>query len=431
MGVSTRIETHEAIELLGSARSRTARWVVSMAAIGIREGYASRLSTLPCVVTVNGERLTPREAKERLVIRQPIESGLADSLRLAVQIDPEFLRQTADAMVVREWLQKQGALPEKPTTHQLLNALCTRGKDNPIHLSVDQLRMVRVELQKLGDDERVRLGRRLGASIVVDGYSFLDGKRVDRHVRPINAYLSQSIDKQDDGLTWALAAGTVAGVEWIGPGYRETLTGQRQGDRFGPAALLRLLGAENAPRVSARESTTSMRDESGCHITGAEPDYQRKVLANLSHEPDALLNDSVSPHLSAVIRDIAASAVGEGRSRRARALLAALGRAWDRYRTRATATAAYSYYTFNRLGSVPATWIADAASVQWLTNQANAPARPCDLVSDTLDNVLVFQDLPEKFPARTAAKGARDRVRPRNVDDRWPTRGNSTVPQAN
>jgi hypothetical protein len=105
LDVSTQIETDRAIALLGTARARTPRWVVTMVAAGIEQGYGARLLSLPCVVTVSGERFTPKEAKERLVVRRPVEGGLAERLQLAIQIDPEFLRPTTAATTVREWLR--------------------------------------------------------------------------------------------------------------------------------------------------------------------------------------------------------------------------------------------------------------------------------------------------------------------------------------
>ncbi len=404
IGASQQVSVVDSLDLLREEDGPPAAQVVSLCALAIGAGHERILMTMPCLVTDGGARLTVAAARSALVVQRPLGNVLAVRLGLAVQIHQEYLRGTRASTVVREWLEAQGALSDRTTALQILTSLATRGASESIVLTVDDLRALRDELVKLDDSERSRLGRRLGQGILVDGYAFVNGERHDIKLKPVNGYLPRTIDKQDDGMSWALAAGETPGLEWISPRYGDPLSGQRSGDRFGAAALFRLLGAENAPRLEAAPKTKYLREEGAYELSfNRMPEMQLRAAKNLPRWPEVLLDDYHSPHLSAVVRDIASSPPSEVRTRRARALLAVLTRSWERLRTRKTAGAAYAYYSFNRIGTVPSTWVADAASIPWVTNKAGGLARPCDVVLDTHDNVLVFEGRPSQFLAEAHA----------------------------
>src|SRR5207249_108455 len=101
------------------------------------------------------------------------------------------------------------------------------------------------------------------------------------------------------------------------------------------------------------------------------------------------LEDSESPDLVAVLKDIARDRRPTRRRGRAAAILAVLGRAWDRLAEAAEVTAADDYRTWVSKGTVRALWMWEAATIWWLDDDRGTPARPLDLRVRTAATVAV------------------------------------------
>jgi hypothetical protein len=78
------------------------------------------------------------------------------------------------------------------------------------------------------------------------------------------------------------------------------------------------------------------------------------------------------------------------RRMRAAAMLATLGRAWDRLGDLAEVTAAHDYYAWQTKGSVSAFWVWRAATIAWLDDNTATPRPPGNLRLRTPSTVAVY-----------------------------------------
>ena len=165
-------------------------------------------------------------------------------------------------------------------------------------------------------------------------------------------------------------------------GYAQELRSPAGPEGIGAQKLLRLLGAENAPRLrshprSEQKYLYSSRLGLSKWVTNG-PHARIQALAERSAE--YTLDDCDSPDLAAVIEDISQEDDGPRRRRRAGALLSALGRAWDRRLSDdAEVDVAHAHYGWNLRGRIPAYWLAQAGDVAWLDDKSGTVRMPAEL----------------------------------------------------
>ncbi|MDQ5822836.1 MAG: hypothetical protein M3441_01320 [Chloroflexota bacterium] len=403
---STLLSVRDALTILSWDDARLASkpmsWYLQIAAAAIISGAGQELSRYRCILTSYGERIQAAPSAGYILVQEVQGSGLGEYLGLVRTIHEEYLTDDGPALMVRKWLEQIKVLSLNPTPEQTLEALISRASSKYMELDVDALRMLRDLLSTLDEISAARYGSQIGRVILVDGYQWREGSKVRSKVRPSDAYQPPAIDKQP--LSWAHAAGKTPNLWWLNAGYGESLSGERRASQSGPSTFFRLLGADIAPRPVQSPATARMRSEVGYSLkqyrepSATPPPVQVRALNALSYTADTLLGDHLSPDLSAVARDISFMPVNSKRRHRARALLFTLSRAWaTNFATYRRATAAYSYNTFNRLGQVPATWIADLASLPWLSNYDDDPKAPYELAQATRDNQLVYAQQREKL----------------------------------
>ena len=81
------------------------------------------------------------------------------------------------------------------------------------------------------------------------------------------------------------------------------------------------------------------------------------------------------------------------RRRRAAALLAALGRTWDRNLSDfAEVESAYDYFQWQMRGQIRAFWLWQVGDIAWLDDESGTPRRPIELRIRTLGNVAIYGD---------------------------------------
>ena len=123
----------------------------------------------------------------------------------------------------------------------------------------------------------------------------------------------------------------------------------------------------------------------------AVPESQREALGRLERYATHLKGDRLSPDLVAVLRDLAKERFQKPRRERARALLNALGREWERlYVSHTDALAVWSYGTWHAAGRIPATWLAFARDELWLSSENGVRKPPKDLAIRTRATEAVF-----------------------------------------
>jgi hypothetical protein len=85
------------------------------------------------------------------------------------------------------------------------------------------------------------------------------------------------------------------------------------------------------------------------------------------------LEDEYCPDLIAVLSNISRDMDTLQRHQRACALLATLGRAWDRFSESAEILAVVDNYAWQRCGTIKAFWIWQSASIPWLSDSRGKP----------------------------------------------------------
>lgn len=258
-------------------------------------------------------------------------------------------------------------------------------------LTDQQLRSLRDAFEQLPLSERSSLGGNVGRAITIAAFSYDSGGQVIRtNARPADLYLSRAVDREPD--SFAVAADRTTGLQWAHNRYAEQLRSSlgRTGG-LGPQKFLRLLGAETAPRLVPhaylQERYISERRRGiGIGVGGSPPQRDRALRATGA---TYTLDDVDSPHLRAVVLNIAAERKATRRRDRAGALLGALGRAWDRLQESAEVVAAQDFYSWQTKGATRAFWLWTAGSIAWLDDTDGIRHAPLDLRIRTPGTIAV------------------------------------------
>ena len=372
--------------------ARSAEATVALAATAIEEGLADRLTGLRCVVTEEGVHLRPPTTTDPWMLVTS-DAGLAGDLGIGRRIHHAYLTDRKDGRQVLSWLEARSAVGKAVDPPDVLRRLAAAGEaghglTNP--LSDAQLRAVRDAFEALSLAERAPLGPSVGRAITIGAYRLgKRGKRVLTTACPAETYLPRPIDKESD--SFAIAAGGATGLSWLPGRYAGVLKSALGRSGLGAQRFLRLLGAETAPRVVAhpgleRRYSNDRRRGLPAGIPGSPPGRSR-ALADL--DATYTLEDLHSPDLVTVLTDIGRDRKATRRRQRAAAILAALGRAWDRLGDVAEVTVAADFHGWQLKGSVRAFWVWQAATIPWLDDDSGVPTAPAELRLRTSSTVAV------------------------------------------
>ncbi len=203
-------------------------------------------------------------------------------------------------------------------------------------------------------------------------------------------YLPRNIDKEPE--SFAVAAGNTPGLMWVDPRYATVLRSPAGRAGLGAQRFLHLLGAETAPRPSPhpelRRRYQSERRYGLARQFVGNPLARARALNNIG--ATYTLEDQHCPDLIAVLTDISQDKNTTQRQLRASALLATIGRAWDRFSEAADVTAAVDNHGWLPRGTIKAFWIWQAASIPWLDDSASQPTAPTALRLRTPGTVAVY-----------------------------------------
>ena len=376
------VTVDEALVLLSDS-VRSPADVVALMAAGLDAGLGDQLAEMRCVVLADGDRCAPptSDSLEGLVLK---DTPLAERLGVGLRLHNAYLdAKDTRAVIVLDWLQGRGAIiddADSETVVRRLGAAGRAGRQLTEPLTDDQLAALRDAFERMAPENRSPLGRHVGSAILLDGYSFGPrGKRRSVNVRPVDAYLPRTIDKEPD--SFARAADKTPGLVWLQGRYADSLKSSlgRSGG-LGAQKFLRLLGAEIAPRLVPHPGLTLRYAGSrlGVSIGASDSPAQRhRALRELG--ATYTLDDIDSPDLRAVAGDIAKERKVTRRRERAGALLGALGRAWDRLSESVEVTAAEDHYGWQLKGQIRASWLWSVGATAWLDDTDGKAQPPLDL----------------------------------------------------
>lgn len=381
----------EAALALFDNSNRSPEATIALAAAALHEGLEAELAAHDFVMTADGARVRPpTEADPWLLTAKP--GGLADELGIGRRLHPAYQADRPDATAVVAWMREQGALGDSTDARSVLGRLVAAGRAGrplPEALTDVQLRALRDAFESLNQAERARYGPGVGRAVLVEAFEYgRRGKRMVTMARPPDTYLPRAIDRDPD--SFAAAAGHTPGITWVHWRYAETLRSPLGRAGLGAQRFLRLLGAEVGPRLMPHTELFARYSDSRRGLwrnVGGSPGARTHAMSVLG--ATYTLDDLDSPDLAAVLTDIGRDRSATRRRERASAMLATLGRAWDRLAEFAEVPAADDWYGWSIKGSTRAFWVWRAATVPWLDDNTNTPRPPAELRLRTPSTVAV------------------------------------------
>ena len=222
-------------------------------------------------------------------------------------------------------------------------------------------------------------------------------QRITTTAHPADAYLPRAINREPD--SFPIAASNSVGITWISDRYAKVLRSPSGREGIGAQRFLRLLGAEAAPRLRLHPMLEQRYvSDSRRGLPASIPGGPRvRSQAMQDRRATYTLQDRDCPTLAAVIQDISRMRLKKARRKRAGALLATFGRAWDRlYSEFSEVESALDNYGWQDRGRMPAYWLWAAGDIAWLDDESGTPRRPSDLRLRTPGNVAIYgQDSPD------------------------------------
>jgi hypothetical protein len=380
-----------ALRLLGQPDTSPEK-ILALAAAGIQNHLAEELRVLPWIVLHDGSRLAPppRNASEPLLLG-PIP--LTEELGVGQRLHHSFFVSSPDTDVVLEWLRAQSSLLAAVDSKSVLQHLAMAGNSGRTltkPLSDQQLNALRDACESLSPLERSSLGPGIGRLILLDGFTWTPaGERNALAIRPADAYLPRSIDREEEAFSFASAS--APGIPWLHSRYADVLRSASGRSGLGAQRFLHLLGAEAAPRVRPQSALYKRYADSRVGLArdaSGSPPERRQALSDL--DATFTLDDYECSDLQKAVLDISRESDPVRRRRRAYAMLGVLSRSWERLADYREVPAAYDYMAWQLKGDIPAFWLWSAGSVAWLDDAAGTPRRPLELRLHTPGTLAMY-----------------------------------------
>ena len=388
-------------------------------AVGVKANFEDRLLELPSVVDYDGRQIIPPLSDSPNAL-STVSSPLAEKLGIVTLLHRAHLGRGRSARTVLNWLRESGALLDSSDDRAVIHRLAAAGKSEghiAVPLSDEGVQTLRKAFELLDPAEQREVGPDLGSAVLLDAYTFeVKGRRKLRReisVRPVDAYLPRTIDRDTD--SFSVAADKSPGLVWLDDRYARLLRSSVGTKGVGPRRFLRLLGAETVPRL--RPHPHLVRRYADVRL-GLPDLFSGGLVARIQAMQERgatyTLQDCDSPDLRSVVREISSMGRSRQRRRRAGAILAALSRAWDRHLSDfAEVDSALDSYGWINKGPISAFWVWETSHVAWLDDETGTPRRPSELQLRTPGTVAIYgEDSPDYLhpdlyhPSRRAALGA-------------------------
>ena len=390
------VSVKQALDLLGD-ETRAPTTTIALVAAGLNEELNHLLLNLPCVIARDGRHIVPphKDSPEALATSA---TPLAEQLGVVTLLHPAHSSNSAEANTVLNWLLQTKALLENPDDRLVVRRLAEAGKANQqveTTLTDEQVIALRDTFEQMEPAELRELGPYVGNAVYLHAFQYeakgrKNSPKVDATVaKPVDAYLPSTVDAGRDSFTFA--AKQSLGILWLSRHYAKVLRSDRRRKGIGAQRFLSLLGAETAPRPRLHPQLYQRYADprKGLSISHGPSDRSQALSAI---QASYTLGDFDCPDLCAVIRDISRMRRNkQDRRSRAAALLAALGRAWERLLGDvAEVDAAKDYNGWDIKGSIAAYWLWEARDVAWLDDVSGTPRRPCELRVRTENTIAIY-----------------------------------------
>ena len=381
--------------------NRPVQSTIALVAAGVRDGLVDSLAELPCLVASDERRFMPPSSNSPEAVALEV-SPLARELGVVTTLHVQHLEDTDDALVIVNWLRERGSLLDGTDDRIVIHRLASAGRsDQRIAepLTDRQVDALRRAFELLDPAERREVGRGVGLAIMLSAYVHeLRGGRKRRRemvASPIEAHLPRAIDRGKD--SFAVAAERTPGVAWLNGRYAKALKSSSGRAGIGAQRFLALLGAEAVPRPSVHPD---LRVRYSGLPWGLPAECQGSPAARSKAMEDRnatyTLRDWECQGLTAVAGDISRVRQARKRRTRARALLATMGRAWDRLSEFSEVGSADDYRTWIEKGHLPAFWVWQLREMAWLDDESGTPRRPSELRIRTRGNEAIYgEDAPD------------------------------------
>ena len=382
LGIGKRLDVGDALDLLPMCvdrpLARSPQWYVRLACAALDANLQSELEDVPCVLAGDPVALLTPASGGSHFSTDAVVRPLAARLGLVHKLHDSLLGEDGGQERIRDWLEELERLWRGTDATAVLEVIGNGGSDEPLELSDDDL----VELRDLVDEvdePDPDLLLRVGESIVIEAYQWIERKRTEIWAPLGSLYLPPAMSEADG---WPRVAASAPGLKWAAPRYATLLDpGDRQSGKSGGRRFLAMLGASNVFRLVHKprrdvgyEALPTLQDQAFQQFISQDQEFQRQ-----QNRPRSLRDDYVSSDLESVIEDICSSPKKE-RYARGLALIRVLDRNWRRsLQQESFCTATYFFYVNNHLGDISASWIAKLADAPWLYNEEGLPARPIEL----------------------------------------------------
>ena len=400
--IPDEVSVEQALELVGD-ETRPVSSTVALVAAGLEEGLSARLMELPCIIAQDGRHMMPPSGDSPTAVAAET-TPLAEQLGVVTLLHAEHLSGGKAAAIVLKWLRSCGALLDVSDNRDVVRRLATAGKAGrriATPLTDQQVRALREAFEGMDLEDLRDLGTDIGRAVALEAYGYVakgrKRQRITTIAHPADAYLPRAINREPD--SFPIAASNSVGIIWISDRYAKVLRSPSGREGIGAQRFLRLLGAEVAPRLRLhpmleRRYDSDSRSGLSVSISGS-PRVRSQVMQ--SRGATYTLQDRDCPTLAAVVQDISRMRRKNARRKRAGALLATFGRAWDRlYNEFSEVESAHHYYSWQDRGRMPAYWLWVAGDIAWLDDESGTPRRPSDLRLRTPGNVAIYgQDSPD------------------------------------
>ena len=368
---------------------REPAWYVRIVGEALRADLESELESYPCILVSDPPALSKPDSDGPFYCTEPVLDALAARLGLVRALHDSFTECGEDGKLITKWLEEIGKLWHEVDATTILEAIAHRGSAEPLELSDQDLLDLRDsvdELEEPDDDLLLRVGK----SVLIDAFQFVDGGR-DPGKELISAvYLPPSIAGGTE--PWNKAAAETPGLKWAAPKYGTLLDPRdRQSGVSGARRTFRRLGAETKFRLEFQDGYKP--------IKGPVPTAQQVAFQKFPHAPEYLRHDYISSDLEAVVEDICMDTPA-ARFERGLALLDVLRRHWVRtLQHHLRCQVYYRYYQYRGLGGTLCTWISKLADSLWLQSDDGRPASPRELTVRSFLTESLFGDERSIFAA--------------------------------
>lgn len=336
----------------------TTWWVE--AAVALTECLDDSLYGIPCFLTDQGKpqaAVKRGETARRLLIGEPL-SAFAARWNLFERLNDVYATTEPGDRVIT-WLLQNAAVASSVDAADELAAFAETFVDKPVEIAPVDLIGLRERFDLLTDVRAGSLGLDVGRAILLDGFVYRGAKRTEVKIRPVEAYLSRTLDS--DHPYWPEAAGSLPMIPWLSASYDVTLkTGATRAARKradgtisrGPRKFLMLLGAACAPRVG----------QVGRRDWGRPGRVAQLRALGAEFTP----YDYVSPDLDRVLSAMERLPKKE-RKQRSAALLKCLSRYWPSYAGTLKVPAHHMAIKYAYVqGEVPSEWLGRLLETAWV-----------------------------------------------------------------